>query len=139
MRIVIPLIFLLATSPVLAESELDKQIKNSFLTLSAFECSVISPSEIEAERLFLLGLDAGREFIAYVNANSDSYKTEIGPKVAILWALSSGPTSDFILGQVYSDRADTVYEDFTIDDELWKIKKGIMYKDKNCALLGKWY
>ncbi len=134
------LIFLLAIFPyglAYAGPSLDQQIKNSYLTLSAFECSAVSPDEKEAERLFLVGLNSGREFIAYANAHKKNYLKDLKPKVAILWNMTGGPSPDFILGQIYADRVEEVYKEFTTDKELWKLKKSNMYHEKNCALLGK--
>lgn len=127
--------------PIICRADPNKeiQIKNSFLTLSAFECSAVAPNDKEAERLFMLGLTAGREFIAYAQSHSDSYAKELHPHVAILWNLTNGPSPDFILGQLYADRVDNIYKekDPLSDEALWKIKKENIYRDKNCALLGK--
>ncbi|WP_221192006.1 hypothetical protein [Microbulbifer rhizosphaerae] len=107
------------------------------MTLSAFECAVVAPNDAEAERLFMLGLKVGRGFIAYVQTHQETYAKDFKPKVAILWNMTSGPSPDFILGQIYANRADDVYENFSSDEELWKMKKQNMYREKNCALLGK--
>jgi len=61
-------------------------------------------------------------------------------KVAILWNLTSGPTPDFILGQIYSSQAEGVYTVFRINkikSEFWAGEKRNMYREKNCAFLGK--
>ncbi len=139
MRFAITIILLTFSSVCRAESKAETQIKNSFLTLSAFECSAIAPNDKEIERLFVLGLNAGREFIAYANSHADTYGKELHPHVAVLWNLTSGPSPDFILGQIYADRVDDVYKqkDPLSDDAVWKIKKENMYREKNCALLGR--
>lgn len=85
----------------------------------------------------MLGLNAGREFIAYAQAHADTYAKDLHPHVAVLWNLTSGPSPDFILGQIYADRVDEVYKAYSSDEALWKIKKENMYREKNCALLGK--
>lgn len=121
----------------LADSAVETQVRNSYLTLSAFECAVVAIDDKERERLFMLGLKAGREFIAYAQAHPETYVTDFKPKVAIVWNMTSGPSPDFILGQIFANRADDVYRNFSSDEELWKMKKGDMYLEMNCALLGK--
>ena len=137
MRIPILVALLLSNATALADPKTDAQIKDSFLTLSAFECAVVSPNDKETERLFILGLNAGREFIAYAQSHKDSYLKDLRPKVAILWNMTSGPSPDFILGQIYANRADEIYKEYSPDEGLWKMKKQNMYHSKNCALLGK--
>lgn len=129
--------FMLGSTVALADSSIDAQVKNAFLTLSTFECAVVSPDDKETERLFMLGLKAGRDFIEFARANPEIYRTSLSPKVPFLWNMTSGPTPDFILGQIYAGRVHEVYKEFSRDEELWKVKKQNMYHSKNCALLGK--
>jgi hypothetical protein len=126
---------LIGTSTVHAESNIELQKKNAFLTLSAFECAVVSPNEKETERLFTLGLKVGRDFIQFAQANTDLYLKTIKPQVPMLWNWIAGPSPDFILGQIYADREHDVYKEFSLDNELWKIKKQNMYNAKNCVFL----
>jgi len=114
---------LLASSVARAESAVELQIRNSFLALSAFECSAVAPNDKEHERLFLLGLKAGRDFISYVQANPKTYAEDFHPKVAVLWNMTSGPSPDFILGQIYADRVDEMYKDYDLDEKVWKVRK----------------
>lgn len=137
MRTYVVVFCLSLTSICFADPATKNQIKNSFLTLSAFECSAIAPNDKEAERLFMLGLNAGRDFIAFAQTHSDRYAKDLHPHVAILWNMISGPSPDFILGQIYADRVNEVYKEHSSDKALWKIKTEKMYRDKNCALLGK--
>lgn len=136
MRALLLICFILLPNTIAyAESNVDKQIKNAFLTLSAFECAVVSPNDKEAERLFTIGLNVGRDFIQFVQSNPDLYLKTIRSQVPILWSLTSGPTQDFILGRIYAAMEDKIYKEFSPDEELWKIKKQNMYQTKNCALL----
>ena len=124
----------------MADTELEDQINNSYLALSAFECSELALDVEEAERLFLLGLNAGRQFLAYRGLNRDTYIDLIAPKVSDLWNLY-GPTDDFILGQIYlqvfNERA--MFEGVTTleEIELWELAASDRYRDKNCSFLGK--
>ncbi len=85
----------------------------------------------------MLGFGAGREFIGYVNAYHDGYVNDFKPKVAVIWNLTSGPSVDFILGQICANRVNDVYEKFGSDWEQKKMMKQDMYRKKNYALLGK--
>jgi hypothetical protein len=137
MRYAFTICLLLTSAVAHAESSVDLHIRNSYLTLSAFECAAVATNDKEHERLFLLGLKAGRDFISYVQANPTTYAKDFHPKVAVLWNMTSGPSPDFILGQIYVDRVDEMYKDFDLDEQLWKMRKDKKYRDKNCALLGK--
>lgn len=128
---------LLGNTTALADPSIENQKKNAFLVLSAFECAIVSSNEEEAIRLFNLGLNAGRDFIKFANEDIELYRKKLQSKVPLLWNMTIGPTPDFILGQIYANRAEHVYEDFSSDEELWKLKKENMFHDKNCALLGK--
>ena len=141
MRLSILLILIAVIPPAMADTELEDQINNSYLALSAFECSDLAPDDEEAERLFLLGLNAGRQFLAYRGLNWDTYIDLIAPKVSDLWNLTSGPSDDFILGQIYlqvfNERA--MFEGVTTleEIELWDLARSDRYRDKNCSFLGK--
>jgi len=41
------------------------------------------------------------------------------------------------VGQLYADRVNNIYKDFTTDKELWAMKKQGHYREKNCSLIGK--
>ena len=119
------------------QSSIDSEVRNSFLSLSAFECSVVAADPKETARLFTLGLNAGRQFLEFVQSNKDVYDKMLTPKIAILWNMTSGPSPDFILGQIYADRTQEMYKDFSSDAEVWNAKKANLYRTKNCALIGK--
>jgi hypothetical protein len=53
----------------------------------------------------------------------------------MLWNITSGPTTDFLLGQVYAQLEADIYKKFDSDDKLWKLIKDNMFREKNCALL----
>ena len=120
-----------------AQSKFDAQVKNSFLALSAFECSIVATDPKEIERLFTLGLSAGRQFLQFAQSDRDTHGKALGEKIAVLWHLKPGPTADFILGRIYDDLTREIYKDFTSDERLWNMKKEALYRTKNCALLGK--
>jgi hypothetical protein len=104
------------------------------LALSAFECSALAADDKDAERLFLLGYDRGKEFIELATKNPLNQATR--DKIAVLWTSSGGPTPDFILDRVYSEIVDIAYQDLG-DMEHWGFQKSIRYQDKKCALIGR--
>ncbi len=141
MRALLVICFIFVTNTIVhAEPDVEMQIKNAFLTLSAFECAVVSPNDKETERLFTIGLKAGRDFVQFVRSNPDLSLKTIMPKVPILWSMTSGPTADFIIGRIYEERMnevmDEIYKKYPLDEELRKMKKQDIYQTKNCALLG---
>ena len=121
-------------SAVAAEINLETYKKKADLTLSAFECTVLAPNDSEGERLFEIGLSAGRDFISFVNANPKHYKALMS-QVAMLWQGTSGPTPDFILGRMYAYMSNKVYDELGPDSNTWKVKKEIRYRAKNCSLI----
>ena len=139
MRLSILLILIAVIPPAMADTELEDQINNSYLALGAFECSELALDVEEAERLFLLGLNAGRQFLAYRSLNWDTYIDLIAPKVADLWNLTSGPSDDFILGKISSQVFNEMFEGVTTLEELelWDLTRSDRYRDKNCSFLGK--
>ena len=140
MRLSILLILIAVIPPAMADTELEDQINNSYLALSAFECSELAPDDEEAERLFLLGVNAGRQFLAYRGLNWDTYIDLIAPKVSDSWNfLTYGPSDDFMLGQIYSEVTNAMFEGVTTleDIELWRLTRSDRYRDKNCSFLEK--
>jgi len=116
---------------------IELQKKNSFLAISAFECAVVSPNDIESERLFKLGYTTGKDFLHFVQTDTNLYQKTLKSQVPMLWNLMGGPTPDFILGLVYADRQHEIYKEFSPDNEIWKSKKQKIYQARNCALLSK--
>lgn len=125
-----------ATTSAHAQPNVDAQVRNSYLALSAFECSVVATDPKEQERLFLVGLKAGREFIDFARRNPDVYKTSLRSEVAMLWNLKSGPSTDFTLGRIYEHRLREMYKDFSPDEKLWELRRDAMYREKNCQFVG---
>jgi hypothetical protein len=130
---------MLGSTTVFAETELEKQVKNSRLAISAFQCSFVAEDKKEQERLFQLGLNAGRDFLEFIKANPSKYEVEFfNEKVPTFWFVTDGPTTDFVLGRIYEEHKNEIYKSLPRRNmELRKIKKEKLYHKKNCALLGK--
>ena len=138
---------LFSNSFAYAAPDVEMYEKKAYLTLSAFDCSLVAPDKKEAERFLTIGLNAGRDFIKFMRENNDLY---LKTKTTIIWDLArKGPTPDFILGHIWADRLNgsieyinQTFTELQIDYvktiptvEEWKLAKGTIYKEKNCNLI----
>ena len=143
----------------IAQPIVKEQARLSQLTLSAFECSLLADDNKDAHRLLEVGFTAGRSFLngisnltkaerAYLSAQIDSLwhqvwdgtsqsivaKPPSDPLGQNLW----GPTTDFILGRVFSERATwatAVTADLGTDEHTRSLRKAAMYRDRKCSLI----
>ena len=132
-------------SPSADDRVLERQIRNAFLTLSAFECAIVAPNGQESQRLFNIGLKAGREFHTYSQSNRDRLETAIKSKVQfpLEWYLFTrdaelpfDPGADFILGRLFAGQVQGVNSKRTgPNEEVIKAQGDEIYRDKNCALI----
>ena len=137
-------LLLFGSTVAYADDTLERQIKNAFLTVSAFECAAIAPNDQERERLWNLGLQHGRDFIQFWKPNSD-VREATWDQIPGIWSLviKKGPTPDFILGMLYGSIALMAGEKLSIEGEpefslkLMEQNRATMYREKNCAFLGK--
>jgi hypothetical protein len=126
----------LSINATAADTTADINVRKSQLAISAFECSIVASNDSDRERLFLIGLAAGREFLEFSLKNPAVFEKSMKSKIAILWGLTGGPTIDFVLGQIYADRSHEIYKQFSSDKEVWEMTKSNSYRTKNCALIG---
>ena len=98
-------------SPSADDRDLERQIRNAFLTLSAFECAIVAPNAQESERLFDIGLKSGRDFYAFTKSDRNRLETAIKSKVQfpLEWYLFTrdtelqfAPGADFVLGRLFA-------------------------------------
>lgn len=136
-EIVIAVWLLLGSGQPIGQAQINAQMRNSTLTLSGFECSVVAPDAAETERLFNLALNAGRDFIAFARSHPEQFAKSLQSNVAMLWSQVSGPTPDFILGQIYANRVEEVYKEHSSDKRVWDLTRQRIYREKNCALIGR--
>ena len=111
------LIFLFLNSICYADPNVDEYVRKSYLVISAFDCAIVAPNVKEAERLFTIDLESGREFIEFARGKAD-----VIAKAPWQLALLSGPTTDFILGQLYAMRVAHIHKDFSSNNTFAKMR-----------------
>ncbi|TMQ31728.1 MAG: hypothetical protein E6K65_00105 [Nitrospirae bacterium] len=133
-RIAIVLLLSAWLGSAFAQTAEEALTKQSFLSVSAFQCAIVATDAKQRERLFTLGLKSGRDFIETAKSKTDLY-AKVRSQIPMLRTMTGGPTTDFILGQVYAQLEADIYKKFDSDEKLWKAVKDNMYREKNCALL----
>ena len=106
------------------------------LALSAFECSHLATTQADTSRLFNVGLESGRDFLRFAEANANGYRS-IVPQVDPAWVrVESRPTVDFKLGELH---AITVARALSwrrgLGDSAWEARREALYREKNCQFL----
>ena len=119
-----------------AQTAEERFVKQSLLVVSAFQCAIVATDAKRQERLFMLGLKSGRDFIEVARNKPELYNKVRGD-IPMLWTMNAGPTADIILGQIYAQLGDDIYKKMhpSGDEKLWKMTKENMYREKNCELL----
>lgn len=108
---------LLGATPSCHAAEADA--KAAQVLISAWQCSIyaeLKGDAAEQERLFSLGYDRGKQFMAALIAGHIS--EEDGQKIPLLVRLLvTGPTSEFVLGRIFEAVSSDAYEKVTAQDE----------------------
>jgi len=111
---------------------------------SAFTCSTyasMSGNNKEQERLFQLGLKAGRDFLKAFESReipTDAMQTEVPIGVSLYLA---GPTHDFIIGRIFEAVQTTAYKEVAKDalprddGDLSKMRARNAFTAANCSLI----
>jgi hypothetical protein len=111
---------------------------------SAFQCATfaeLSGNTKEQERLFTIGVKAGRQFVEALQngqISREALSSEVPIGVSMLLA---GPSVDFIIGRIFEnamrDAYDNAVKDGTSrrDGELRKLEAEQKYLRGNCALI----
>jgi hypothetical protein len=124
---------------------------------SAFECATfaaMADKQEDAKHLFDIGVKAGRDFIEALNRGNisqEEFSTMVPVGVTML-IREGGPSTDFVVGRVYSYASENAYDaivktsalglpldakDWILDDGLKKIKAENSYSHSNCELIEK--
>lgn len=109
MRVVALLASSLVAFAANAQTPAEALIKQSQLTISAFNCSLLAKDPKKEQELFNLGQKTGRSFLATWRADPD-LRQQVTFKVARAW-LRPGMDDqgdEFVLGRVYQQ----LYADF---------------------------
>ncbi len=126
--------------------------ETAVLAWTAFECSqyarMAGEPEQEAARLFRLGYEKGKRFAE--SARNTELSEELRSKMPVgVLRVMNGPTTDFILGQIFESATREAYyvvvrgdksgmspsDTWRLDPEVQKTYAGTEYRTKNCALL----
>ena len=106
---------------------------------SAFQCSTfaeMSGDKKEQARLFLVGLEAGRDFLEALKSgqiSDDAMSKEV--PVGVTLALQ-GPSPDFILGRIFENAVGALeISQWAKDDGLKKTKAQTEYGKHNCVFI----
>jgi len=142
----------------IAQPIVHEQARLSKLTLSAFECSLLADDGKEAHRLLEVGFTAGRSFLSGISNLTKAERSRLSGQIDPLWhqvwdgtsqsvvakpptdTLGHslwGPTTDFILGRVFSERAAWVNKasgDPSTDEHTRNVNKASMYRERKCSI-----
>lgn len=98
----------------------------------AFICSFFTgKDEKERERLFMVGLETGREFLKMTDKTPQHTPSR---SLSSFWASASGgPTHDFVMGSLWTGVSNYVFEKYPYKDR--EAKHAIYYAEGNCRLV----
>jgi hypothetical protein len=130
-----------------------QSVHDARIMWSAFQCGIFAEmagDTQEQQRLFLVGIKAGRQFIAAIQRgqiSSDALNTEV--PIGVLMLLG-GPSVDFMIGRIAESATKDAFDaivskdengmplqwtDRIRDEEHRKIKAQNRYLKSNCALI----
>jgi hypothetical protein len=112
---------------------------------AAFQCSIfaeLSGNKNEQERLLMVGLKSGRDFLEALKAGQisrDSLNTEVPVGVTLLLA---GPSPDFIIGRIFENAVRDFLRDAydvaleaSVRDAFTKTRAMTSFENNNCVLI----
>lgn len=144
---------------VRAQPIVQEQFRLSTLALSAFDCSLLASDSKEAQRLLEVGFTAGRSFLGGISNLTGAERVKLSRQINSLWhevwdgksqsvvakppadKLGQslwGPTTDFILGRVFSVRAagiSKVTSDPGGDENTINANMSNRYQEQKCSLV----
>jgi hypothetical protein len=143
---------LLSWSPALAQTTEVEKARLARTMWSAFQCATyaeLSKDQKEQERLFLIGVKAGRDFLEALKNGQISRETASNEVPIGVIGLLGGPSPDFIVGRVFENATRDAYDQivsmenglllehpkWVMDEELRKTKAESFYQSRNCILV----
>ena len=123
----------LCSAQAFSETREEELVRLSKLTISAFECSVLTDGD-DAKLAFFVGLKAGEGLWDGLRKLSTDEVRTIGPKIDKLWGMvKGGTTTEFVLGGAYEAIREEVAKSAVRYGENWYERRQNMYKEKNCV------
>jgi hypothetical protein len=140
-----------------AQAVVQEEARLSKLTLSAFDCALLAGDNKEAHRLLEVGHTAGRAFLSGINNLTKVERTRLSGQIDLSWqqvwdgtsqsvvakppndSLGRnlwGPTTDFILGRLFSERAALANKasgNSNTDDHTRSVNKSNIYREQKCS------
>jgi hypothetical protein len=153
-RYVLSMIVLIFTFSMLSAESASEDTKPNLgrVMWSAFSCGIyaeMSGNISEQERLFEVGITAGRNFVDGIR-NKTITDTEVRKAPIGVLMRMNGPSTDFIIGRIFEAAAEDAFDrvakedsrDFPIydptkwaDDELKVIRAKKKYQNSKCILI----
>jgi hypothetical protein len=122
------------SSPSLAASDAEFASLGNKMS-GAFKCSIYASmfqDWKEQQRLFQIGLKAGREFVEGMKSRTDP-----NPSVGDMLAFVRGVSTDFMVGSMYDSEATKALDEIPIekrsDPSEEKTQAEIIYRNSNCS------
>ena len=146
------LLIALGCSSLLMAQEGGSSVNRARLMWSAFECGTfaeLAEDQEEQQRLFLVGIEAGRSFLRDVQDETIQQSEYREAPIGVLMLLG-GPSIDFIIGRVFESAMGEAYDSVVKDDASgvemddpgqWrrgesKAQRGrLLYDQSNCELV----
>jgi hypothetical protein len=102
---------------------------------SAFKCSIYASmfnDWKEQQRLFQIGLKAGRDFVEGMKGRTDP-----DPSVGAMLAFVRGVSTDFMVGTMYESEATKAFDEIPMEQRLdpsaEKNQAEVIYRKNNCS------
>jgi hypothetical protein len=101
----------------------------------AFKCSIYASmfhDQKEQQRLFQIGLKAGRDFVEGMKGRTDP-----DPSVGAMLAFVRGVSTDFMVGTMYESEATKAFDEIPMEQRLdpsaEKNQAEVIYRKSNCS------
>jgi hypothetical protein len=122
------------SSPSVAASDAELASLGNKMS-SAFKCSIYASmfqDWKEQQRLFQIGLKAGRDFVEGMKSRTDP-----NPSVGDMLAFVRGVSTDFTVGSMYDSETTKAYDEIPLEQRLdpsaEKTQAETIYRNSNCS------
>jgi len=121
----------------------DEKAQLGRIMWSAFQCSTyaeLSENKNEQQRLFVVGLNAGRAFLEAMKAGQISEQAAKDEVPINVLSRLEGPSNDFVIGRIYAAATGDVYDEIVKKKmSKWapseKQRARSAYTNQNCVLI----